>query len=382
MKATGLDWNFAPVADVNSDRDNPIINIRAFGETPDIVSHFSVIYAKGLRNAGIIATGKHFPGHGQTKTDSHLALPVLKISAKHFEKVELPPFRHLIEHHIPTIMTGHLAVPTVAQALGANDTEQLLPATLSPFLTQKLLRDQLGFDGVVVVDSMEMAGVKKLCRNDADAAELAIKAGNDIILMSPNFELVYSTLLKRAAKDTVLAERILESATRVEQLIASKRSKKKTPTVNRQELALEIAKGAIEASVDISFNKIQQYTIICDDNTLQATRFALLQQLLPTWEFVSPAMVQSSGCAVFILERPRGKLLDQQGSETSVSNVSEFIARLMQTALSPKCIFLLGNPYRETEVELLKPRCIVKTYSDSEPSIRALAEWITEQYSN
>lgn len=380
MKAIGLDWNFAPVADVNSDPDNPIINIRAFGDTPEIVSHFSVIYAKGLRDAGIIATGKHFPGHGQTKTDSHLALPVLKISTKHFEKIELPPFKNLIKHHIETIMTGHLAVPTVAKSLGANDREQMLPATLSPFLTQKLLRNQLGFDGVVVVDSMEMAGVKKLYPNDADAAELAIKASNDIILMSPDFELVYMTLLERAENDAVLAERIFESAIRVERLIASDRSKTKSQTGDTKELAQAIAKGAIETTVEEpSFDTIREYTIICDDDELQATRFALLQQLLTRWQYVAPEKLHSGG-AVFILERPRGKLLDQQGSETSVSNVSEFIARLMQTAINPQCIFLLGNPYRESEVELLEPGCIVKTYSDSAPSIRALAEWIGEQY--
>ena len=382
MKAVGLDWNFAPVADVNSDRNNPIINIRAFGEIPEIVSHFSVIYAEGLRDAGIIATAKHFPGHGQTKTDSHLALPVLKISTKHFEKIELPPFKHLIANQIETIMTGHLAVPTVAKVLGANDSEQILPATLSPFLTQKLLRNQLGFDGVVVVDSMEMAGVKKLYPNDADAAELAIKAGNDIILMSHDFELVYSTLLERAENDAVLAERIFESAIRVETLIATDRSKTKSHTSDTKELAQAIAKGAIETTVENpSFDTIRQYTIICDDNELQATRFALLQQLLQQWEYVAPEKLHSGG-AVFILERPRGKLLDQQGSETSVSNVSEFIARLVQTAINPECIFLLGNPYRETEVELLESGSIVKTFSDSEPSIRALAEWIGEQYSN
>ncbi len=383
MKDIGLDWNFAPVADVNSDRENPIINIRAFGETQERVAHYSALFAQGLRDAGIIATGKHFPGHGQTKTDSHLALPVLQISLQHFEQIELPPFKHLIAHHIPTIMTGHLAVPSVAKSLGANESEQLLPATLSPFLTQQLLRSQLGFDGVVVVDSMEMAGVKKLCPNDADAAELAIRAGNDIILMSPDSELVYTTLLDRATNDSVLAERIFESAKRVERLIASDRSRRKAQTLNHQTLALEIAKAAIESTNDErSFEKIRHYTIICDDNTLQASRVALLQQLLPArWQYLEPTTIaQAAACAVFILERPRGKLLDQEGSETTVSNVSQFIAQSMQTALTLECIFLLGNPYRETEAAVLKPGCIVKTYSDSAPSIKALAEWIGEQY--
>ncbi len=383
MKALGIDWNFAPVADVNSDRDNPIINIRAFGDTPEVVSHCCEMYARGLRDAGIIATGKHFPGHGQTKTDSHLALPVLKIGIAHFEKIELPPFKHLIAHNIETIMTGHLAVPLVAKTLGANESEQMLPATLSQYLTQQLLREQLGFDGVVVVDSMEMAGVKKLHPNDADAAELAIKAGNDIILMSPDFEQVYITLLERAETDAGLAARIVESAKRVEKLIGSDRTGTKLLKSDHQELAQAIAKGAIETSVENpSFDTIKQYTIICDDNELQATRVALLRQLLHQWEYIRPEAIRANGCAVFILERPRGKLLDQQGSKTSVLNVSEFIATMTKNQIAPECIFLLGNPYRESDLEILSPKCIVKTYSDSVPSIRALAEWIGEQHSN
>ena len=373
MKALGIDWNFAPVADVNSDLENPIINIRAFGETPEIVARCSSEYARGLRDAGVISTAKHFPGHGQTKTDSHRALPVLDIDLGHLETIELPPFKHLIANGIDTIMTGHLAVPKVAESLGANANEQLLPATLSPFLTQKLLRDQLGFDGVVIVDSMEMAGVKQLYPNDADAAELAIKAGNDIVLMPPDFEAVYTTLLERAETDRFFAEHIIESAKRVEALIA----KDRTPKIHNisADLAEHIAFGAIEASSSDSLPTItSSFAIICDDPELQTHRADLLKSILPSsWKF---EQVAKNADAVFLLERPRGKLLDQSGSATVLSPVENYCNSFAELATAPKCIFLLGNPYRDAV--FTGQVTVVKTFSDSSPSIRALGKWTQE----
>ncbi|MFI5263656.1 MAG: glycoside hydrolase family 3 protein, partial [Candidatus Kapaibacterium sp.] len=150
MSALGLHWNFAPVADINSNPKNPIINIRAFSGDPETVAECAQSFFEGLQAAGIIATAKHFPGHGDTHIDSHRDLPSIEKTAEEFEEIELFPFRQLIAGRIPSIMTGHIAAPKLAQSLGADNGERNLPATISPFLTKKLLREKIGFKGVII----------------------------------------------------------------------------------------------------------------------------------------------------------------------------------------------------------------------------------------
>ncbi|MFI5264755.1 MAG: glycoside hydrolase family 3 protein, partial [Candidatus Kapaibacterium sp.] len=162
MSALGMHWNFAPVADINSNPKNPIINIRAFSGDPETVAECTQSFFEGLEIAGIIATAKHFPGHGDTRIDSHRDLPSIEKTADEFEKIELFPFIKLIANNIPSIMTGHIAAPKLAQSLGASADEGNLPATISPVLTRKLLREKMAFDGVIITDSLEMYGLQKV----------------------------------------------------------------------------------------------------------------------------------------------------------------------------------------------------------------------------
>lgn len=175
-KLVGLNWAFAPVVDVNNNPDNPIINIRAFAEDPATVAQMGAAFIRGCQEQQVIATAKHFPGHGNTHLDSHTALPVIDSSREDFFQIELPPFRAAIQAGVSSIMTAHIAVP----ALDPEHPE--LPATLSYPIMTTLLREQMGFDGLIVTDAMIMDGIKG-ASSETDTAIMALKAGCDVILM-------------------------------------------------------------------------------------------------------------------------------------------------------------------------------------------------------
>src|SRR5262249_50898200 len=150
----GFHWAFAPVLDVNVNPDNPIINVRSFGEDPELVGSLGSAFARGLEEGGLMACGKHFPGHGDAGTDSHLELPVIGAGRARLERVELAPFRRVIADQISSLMTAHIAVEALSGEPG-------LPATLSPRVLTDLLRKELGFAGIVTTDALDMGGVKK-----------------------------------------------------------------------------------------------------------------------------------------------------------------------------------------------------------------------------
>ncbi|WP_159517855.1 glycoside hydrolase family 3 N-terminal domain-containing protein [Sunxiuqinia indica] len=178
MKRIGVHINFAPVADVNSNPDNPVINYRSFGEDPQNVARKTWLYTKGMQDAGILAVAKHFPGHGDTQTDSHLGLPVIKHSIERLDSIELFPFTYLIKKGVGGIMTAHLHVE-------AYDPESNIPASLSTNLVQNKLIDDLGFQGLVITDAMNMHGVSKQF-SDGEATVKALIAGNDMMEIVPN----------------------------------------------------------------------------------------------------------------------------------------------------------------------------------------------------
>ncbi len=177
-RAIGVHVNFAPVVDVNNNPRNPVINIRSFGEDPDAVAQLAAAYIEGLADGGMIATIKHFPGHGDTDIDSHRTLPVLRHPRARLDAVELPPFRAGIAAGAGAVMTGHMALP----AIHPDDTT---PATLSRPIVTGLLRDEIGFDGLVFTDSMRMRAVTEMA-SAAEAAGRAVAAGHDLVLHAPN----------------------------------------------------------------------------------------------------------------------------------------------------------------------------------------------------
>lgn len=208
-RAIGVHWNLFPVADVNSNPANPIIGTRAFGADPKQVGDLVAAYIRGARASGLLTTAKHFPGHGNTATDSHLAIARVDDDLKTLSAVDLPPFRRAIEAGVDAIMTAHVRVPTL-------DPDPGRVATTSPKVVTDLLKNQLGFKGLVVADALDMAGVSRLYRaNPGRAAVDAFKAGNDVITMPSNLGASYQAILEAVRTGEISQSRLDESVLKI-----------------------------------------------------------------------------------------------------------------------------------------------------------------------
>ncbi|HXJ11229.1 MAG TPA: glycoside hydrolase family 3 N-terminal domain-containing protein [Candidatus Limnocylindrales bacterium] len=206
-RAAGIHWIYAPDADVNSNPGNPIINTRSFGENPEKVAEFVTEFIRGVQENGGLATAKHFPGHGDTTADSHIDLPVVTADRARLDKLELVPFRAAIAAGVGSIMTGHLNVPAL-------EPDPNAPATLSSRVLTDLLRKQLGFQGLVVTDAMDMGGIT-VRYAPGDAAVRAFLAGVDALLMPPVPDAAYAALLAAAQSGQISQQRLDASVRRI-----------------------------------------------------------------------------------------------------------------------------------------------------------------------
>ena len=208
-RAVGIQWIFFPVADVNNNPDNPIINIRSFGEDPKQVAAHVTAFIEGARadpHYRVLTTAKHFPGHGDTAVDTHMNMAVINASRERMEDVELLPFRAAIQAGVDSVMTAHIAVPALAPAD--------VPATLSPAILTGLLRGEMGFKGIIVTDAMEMGGISK-GYSSGEAAVLAIEAGADALVMPPDPEGAIKGVLAAVESHRITRARIDESVARL-----------------------------------------------------------------------------------------------------------------------------------------------------------------------
>jgi len=206
-RALGVHQNYAPVADVNTNPLNPVINTRSFGSDPALVHDMVSAFVRGQTDGGVISTAKHFPGHGDTGTDSHLELPNIPYSRERLDSVELAPFRTAIKAGAQSIMIAHLAVPAL-------DASRSLPSSLSPAVITGVLQKELGFEGLVVTDAMDMRGVT-LGYSPGKSSVLAVKAGVDIVLMPPDEEAAFSALLQAARSGEISEERLNRSVRKI-----------------------------------------------------------------------------------------------------------------------------------------------------------------------
>lgn len=217
LSALGINLNFAPVLDVNINPDNPIIGIRSFGSDPGLVSEFGVNMMQGLQQSGVIAAVKHFPGHGDTSVDSHLGLPVVNRDRKRLDAVELKPFKEAIQNGAEMVMSSHIAFPalddtTVKSKKDGSDVH--LPATLSKKIMTGLLREELGFQGVVISDAFTMEGIAEHF-GESEAVKLAVAAGVDIILMPDNIEGAHRTIVNAVKSGDIDEKLINDSVIRI-----------------------------------------------------------------------------------------------------------------------------------------------------------------------
>lgn len=206
-RAAGVHWIYAPVADVNNNPGNPIINTRSFGENPERVAQFVAEFIRGVQENGGLATAKHFPGHGDTASDSHIDLPVIHADRERLDKLELVPFRAAIRAGVSSIMTGHLSVPSL-------EPDANTPATLSTKILSDVLRKQLGFQGLVVTDAMDMGGIT-VRYAPGEAAVRAFLAGADALLMPPVPDAAFEALQAAVKSKRISRERLDASVRRI-----------------------------------------------------------------------------------------------------------------------------------------------------------------------
>ena len=218
-RAIGVQWNWFPVADVNSNPANPIINTRSFGEDPEAVGRMISAYIEGARGAGLLTTVKHFPGHGDTDTDSHLTLARVTASMDRLNSLELVPFKAAIAAGVDSVMTGHITVPAV-------DPDPNKPASVSTKVITGLLKQQLGFRGIVVTDALDMGALTRVFPGDiaqvsAEEAVATIQAGNDMVIIPADLDGAYNGLLSAVKEGKISRERIAESVLKILRMKAS-----------------------------------------------------------------------------------------------------------------------------------------------------------------
>ncbi|SUZ98169.1 uncharacterized protein METZ01_LOCUS51023, partial [marine metagenome] len=204
-KAFGVNMIFAPVMDVNNNPDNPIINFRSYGDDPRMVSIFGNSFIRGVQEQNVYACVKHFPGHGNTATDSHTRLPIIPGNKKDFSKIELPPFKSSVKNGVKMVMTAHVITPGIDRSKK--------PATLSSVITNGLLRKKLKFDGLIVTDAMEMGALNNI--KSSEACVRAVEAGADIILLPLDVDSTINAIKEAVQSGRISEERINESVKRI-----------------------------------------------------------------------------------------------------------------------------------------------------------------------
>lgn len=271
-RALGVQHVFAPVVDVNNNAQNPVINVRSYGEDPEAVARMSAAFVEGLQCGGVIATAKHFPGHGDTAVDSHRGLPVINLPRARLDAVELVPFRAAVAAGVGSVMVAHIGLPqldpTTVRPLprpagyrpGYADSEVLvegatLPATLSPAVTTDLLKRELGFDGLVVTDALDMSGLT-IYFTPGESAVRALLAGADQLLKPVDADATIRGVREAVGMGRLTEKRIEESARKilaakfdlglVKQRVAPlEEIDKVVSNADAQGLAQEIADGAV-----------------------------------------------------------------------------------------------------------------------------------------
>lgn len=214
-RAVGVEWNFFPDADVNSNPANPIINTRSFGEDPQEVSRLVTAYIQGAKANGMLTTVKHFPGHGDTATDSHLGLARVTGDRQRLNSVELVPFEAAIKAGVDAIMVAHVTVPAL-------EPDPNRVATTSPAIVTGLLKQQLGYKGLVITDALDMGALTRLYQNDIGRAAVeAFKAGNDMLLIPADLDASYQAMLKAVKSGEIPQSRVDESVLKILQAKAS-----------------------------------------------------------------------------------------------------------------------------------------------------------------
>lgn len=341
-RALGVQQIYAPVADVNNNAANPVINVRSYGEDPAAVGQFVAAFVQGVQSEGVIATAKHFPGHGDTATDSHRGLPEINVSRERLNAVELVPFRAAVNSGVGSVMTGHIGIPQVDPTtvnplphdikLKPIDTDEAgeivvekgtMPTTLSPVINLILRRD-LGFDGLIVTDAMSMSGLT-LYFTQEEASVRALEAGADLLLKPADPDAAFRGVREAVIKGRMKEQRIDESARRVlaakYDLGLVKQRITSLDTIDRNVAGAE----SVKLSQEIAEHAIT--LVRNDDNLLPSNLLKASARIFNLAITNGDDRLWIANAFVGALSRTRGKIetivLDDRSSETEVQKALE-----------------------------------------------------------
>jgi len=379
----GIHWNFAPVCDVNSNPKNPIISIRAFGETPEEVSPHAEAYIRGTQSIGVMACAKHFPGHGDTLEDSHMELPFLNFSRERFESLEFIPFKKAIAAGVRSVMVAHLAVPELQQG-------ETVPASLSRNVITNVLKSDLGFKGLIVTDALDMKAIADNF-SSGEAAVRALKAGADIVLMPVEPGEALEAVQKALESGDLPMDEMKES---VEKILTEKewcgllkggKLEYEYHDENSSKLGLIAARKAVKITGNKNllpleqFKNIAAFALLCDEEIQPAAQF---------FQFLGQVSEQNSdfGFIDDTISEDDLKAFKAGTSEAEIvvfaifSRVKSYkgcvgipekfhdVARYLAHG-KPSIAIVLGHPYEDN----FPAETMIFTYSDSLASIAAAA---------
>lgn len=395
-----------PVLDINSNPDNPIIGTRSFGDRADFVIEFGLEYIKGMQEERVIPTAKHFPGHGDTSVDSHRSMPVVDHPLNYLEEVELKPFKIAVENGVKGIMTAHIYYPAIQ-----GKEEEDLPATMSKTILTDMLRNEWGFDGMVVSDSLTMKAIKDIY-GIGDAAIMAFNAGNDLILQDYNSDpiITYNTLYEAVESGEISSERL---DTAIERIFALKEwaglYEKEAPTLDviekldnykeHQDLAKEVARHSVTVleKTTIPFDTDKKRVLIVtrsdeeveaaeDMTTLVYQKYNYLHDKMrvydpsvelytigesPTNEEIHMVMEGCRDADEIVFGTFIRILSYKEGSGTVPKSQLALIENLIGTG-KPVTMMVIGNPYVLGKIPLTSNT--ICAYSDDENSIDAVVD--------
>ncbi|MFE2287615.1 glycoside hydrolase family 3 protein [Streptomyces sp. NPDC059443] len=386
LAAMGIRHNYAPVADVNTDPANPVIGVRSFGSDPHAVAALVAAQVRGYQGAGVAATAKHFPGHGDTGTDSHVGLPLMTHTRARWEELDEPPFRAAVAAGVDAVMTAHIVFP----ALDPSGD----PATLSRPIVTGILRERLGFQGVVVTDALDMAGVRQKYGDDR-VPVLALKAGCDQLLNPPDLGLAHRSVLAALASGELTRARIEESVLRILELKARRGLFDTARVATTAE--------AVDATVGIPAHLAAADEIAARTTTLLANPVKLLpldakarplllvtgtDPVSPTGTTGPPTSVlarelSALGCRATAVAPARAVAAAPGNAAVLVCTYNvpegespqrELVAELLATGV-PVVLLALRNPYDPARL----PKCAAElaTYTWTDVELRAAARVIT-----
>ncbi len=392
-KRLGIQINFAPVVDINNNPKNPVISFRSFGEDRYMVARKSILYMKGMQDEGIMATAKHFPGHGDTDNDSHLTLPVISHSRQRMDSIELYPFRELIKKGVMGVMTGHLYVPSL-------DSAKNIPATLSKNVITGLLKEQLGFNGFVITDALDMQGVTKYYK-PGEIEIMALQAGNDILLLPQDMDIAVRRI-KTAIDSGLLSMETIENKCRRILALKQKLGLMHKPVINLNNLVADmnppeaemIRQKMVNESVTVIKNELRIIPLTGLDrrkiavlsigdslqNLFQSTmnRYMNLNTFNLPQKFSKPlsdsiyTQVSAFDIVIIGIHGINSNAADTFGLRQPMIRLIDTITRSNRTIIA-----LFGTPYSLDKIpNLSKPEAIVVAYQDNPSTQLAVAEMI------